>query len=125
MHYWEDLFLADDVKKHFPIFLLILLQTYFFILDFLMRSPPPWHFKIIKYKYTSCQRLLGSYQKNSGASMEMIPMAQKWNNKNDNLSGLKHIKGIFIKIKNKTRMSTFTTFIQHSVRSCNYCRQER
>lgn len=59
-----------------------------------MRSPPPWHFKIIKYKYTSCQRLLGSYQKNSGASMEMIPMAQKWNNKNDNLSGLKHIKGI-------------------------------
>ena len=40
-------------------------------------------------------------------------------------SAVKTLKSISAKIKKKTRMSTFTTFIQHSLGSSSHCNKRR
>ena len=65
-------FPTDDIKM----FLGISLNA-FIILNFNIRFSDegyffPWHFKIIKYKHTSYQRLLGLWQKESEGRLEKL-----------------------------------------------------
>lgn len=76
MSYLEDLSLRGDIKTFPTVSLKYFMILFFYIGDSGEHYFFPWHLKI-KYKHMSYQRLLGLYQQDSGAGLEVLPMVKK------------------------------------------------